>query len=109
MTNLDDATKVGNTINSWGKIVIVIGGAVVSCAFAYYMLLSHEREIQQIKKEHSEAMILIEERAEKRYSRAIEKAKTMEEFGLYHEKRLLELEKDNAYNKGLIDGLKLKK
>mgnify|MGYP007071592686 FL=1 len=91
-------------LNSWGKVVLFIGSAVVSCAFAYYMLLTHEREINLIKKEHKEAMDIIEERAEKRYSRAMEKANKLEDYGIQCESRLRELEKELSYLKGQHNG-----
>lgn len=107
--NLPKYVKVVDALKSSFGLLIIIGGGIVSCANAYYQLHELERNQKQDRDVVNSRFKASEERSDKRYEQVLELGKKHEEFGMYHEKRILELEKDNAYNKGLIDGLKLKK
>lgn len=100
MSGLDEANKIGNLFNSWGKIVFTFLLIVISCATAYYKIFENERDIAQEKKERIEALELSEERSDKRYVRAMEMAKELKDLGMKLEERVRELEKQNAYIKG---------
>jgi len=104
---MENAIKKGNDlgslVNNWVKIVVIFGGALISCSVAYYKIFENERQYELLKKHFDEQIQLIEERAEKRYNRAMEKAKKLEEFGMYHEGRILELEKGDAYFRGQLE------
>ena len=100
MSDLDEANKVGNLFNSWGKIIFAVVILIVSCATAYFKIFGNEADIAQEKKERIEAIALVEERGEKRYSRAMELAGKLESLGMKLEERVRKLEIDNAYLKG---------
>ena len=99
---IDKGNKVGSLVNNWIKIAVVFGGALISCSVAYYKIFENEKQYILLKKHFDEQIQLIEARADKRYKRAMEKATKLEDFGMYHEKRILELEKGDAYMKGKI-------
>ena len=101
--NLKKASEIGSLFDSWIKIILVIGGALISCAMAYYKIFENERSIKANKRYINNQIELLEQRGDKRYDRAMKTATKLEEYGMYHEKRILELEKDDAYLRGRID------
>lgn len=111
-STIEQANNLGSFINNWGKIVLFLGGGVVSCAYAYYMLITHDGDIYENKrsikeesferkKEQEETRVLLEERCSKRHARLTEKDDRMEAYGIMLERRVNELEKEVAYLKGI--------
>lgn len=107
MSSLDETNKLGVLINTWGKLIVAALFAFSTLANAYYQIYSTkltvgeiEKEIVLIRKEIKELIDLTEERSEKRYARGMESAKELKDFIKYHEERILQLEKENAYLKG---------
>ncbi len=101
--------KIAEALRSWISVVVIIVGGIFSCANAYFQIHEMQRDIDDIKQQSETRWRAHEGMGDKRYDAMLEIIKRHEDFGLYHEKRILELEKDDAYNKGLVDGLKLKK
>lgn len=101
MSSIKEVKELGGLFDSWIKVLIIIGGATVSCGVAYYRIFDNEKNISALEKHVDEQVNLIEERAEKRFSRSMETGKELKEYGMYHEKRILELEREISYLKGL--------
>jgi len=106
MSNIDEANKVANLFNSTAKVFTLIGGGIVSCTLAYYMILDNGKEIVQIKKDMKEQFAIQEQRGDNRFSRAMELASKLEGFGIKLEDRVRQLEKENAYLKGKYESTK---
>lgn len=102
--NIAKANQFGNLLNNWTKIAIVYGGAIISCALAYYKIFDNEKDIALEKRDRMKQEAIIEERADKRYERAMETAKDLKDFIKYQEERLLELEKEQSYMQGYVKG-----
>lgn len=102
--NIDQANRLGSLLNSWTKIIVVYGGAVISCTLTYYKIFENEKDIALEKKERIANEIVSEDRSDKRYARAMETAKDLKDFIKYQEDRLLELEKSQSYMEGYIKG-----
>ena len=100
MPKIDDANKYATLFNSTAKILTLIGGAVVSCTVAYYMIIDNAKEIILLKKELKEQILLLEERGNNRFRRGMERGDKMEQYGVRLEERVRELEKENAELKG---------
>lgn len=94
------ASKFGDLLNSWTKIFIVYGGAVISCAMAYYKIFENEKDITLEKKDRMEQGVFQEEKSEKRYNESMGQARELKEFLKYQESRILELEKKQAFTEG---------
>jgi len=101
-STIKKGNDVGSFLNNWIKIVVIFGGALISCSVAYYKIFENEKQYELLKVHINEQLELIEARADKRYNRAMEKAKELEALGMYHEKRILELQVSNAYLKGKL-------
>lgn len=99
-STIDNANKLGDLFNSWGKIAIIVGGALISCAIAYYRIFDNEKDIAQERNDRIEATLVIENRSDNRFSRAMETATKLEQMGMKLEERVRQLEKENAYMKG---------
>jgi len=104
--NIDQANKLGNLFNSWIRVVIIIGGAIVSCAYAYYQIYENKDDIEIEKRDRIANEKIMEERADKRYARAMETASELKEFIKYQQEELVKAKEDISYMKGYIDGLK---
>lgn len=104
--NIDQANKLGNLLNSWTKIFIGLGIAVVSCAMAYYEIYENKDGIVLEKKERIQNEAINEERGEKRYARAMETAKELKDFIRYQQEEIVKTKEDVAYLKGYIDAMK---
>lgn len=102
--NIDQANKLGNLLNSWTKIFIGLGVAVISCAMAYYEIYENKDDIIKEREERISNEIISEERSDKRYARAMETAKELKDYIKYQEGRLLEMEKKHAQLEGYIKG-----
>lgn len=102
-SKLDEANKLGDLFNSWGKIFIIVGGALISCAIAYYRIFDNEKDIAQERKDRIDATIVQENRSDNRFSRAMELAGKLEGFGIKLEERVRLLEIENAYLKGTLN------
>lgn len=101
---IDEANKIGNLFNSWIRIAIIFGGAIISCSIAYYKIFENEKDIALEKKERIEHSAVAKDRNDKRYEREMENAKEFKEFIKYQDARILELEKKQAYLEGYIKG-----
>ena len=101
---IDEANKIGSLLNSWTKIIVVYGGALISCTLAYYKIFQNEKDIQLEKKERIEQFSNSQDRGDKRYDRMIESTKELKDFLKYHENRILELEKQQSYDEGYNKG-----
>lgn len=112
-SSLDTANKVGSLLNSWGRIIVVIDTATISCEFAYVKIYDNERNIELYKKESQQALDefkkdiavqtkQIEENSDKRHVRAMENLKELKDYGFYHETRIVATEKEISYIKGTL-------
>jgi len=97
---IDQANKLGDLLNSWTKIAIIFGGAIVSCATAYYKIYENEGRLDAEQKQRAEQIHLLEERGDKRYNRAMNLADKLEKYGIQLEERVRKLEIENGYLKG---------
>lgn len=104
MSQLDQANKIGNLFNSWVRIAIIFGTAIISCGIAYMKIFDNEKDIALEKSDRIKQEEIIEERADKRYLRAMETAKELKDYIKYQEERLLEMEKKQAFMEGYIQG-----
>ena len=100
MSKIDEANKLGDLFNSWGKILIIAGSAIVSCALAYYRIFENEKDISIERNDRIEAVTVIEQRSDNRYNRAMEVAKELKDMGLKEQERVRSLEKELAILKG---------
>jgi len=100
---IDQANKLGDLLNSWTKIIVTLGIAVSSCAYAYWMIFENEKNIEIERENRKKEIILLEERSDKRYSRAMEIATKLENWGMKLEERIRVLERENSYMKGKLE------
>ena len=100
MSDIDEANKLGNLFNSWGKIIVSAIMIIASCVIAYIKIYSNETDIALEKKERIEQFDLMEKRSDNRYNRAMEVAKDLKEMGVKEQERVRELEKEVEYLKG---------
>lgn len=119
MSKLDEANKIGSFVSNWGKIGVVVGGAIVSCTIAYWMIIDNTKNIEQERKDRLDAAIIQENRSDNRFNRAMEIAKELKEQGAKKETELKEIiskESDRtralqievAYMKGKYESAKTK-
>jgi hypothetical protein len=102
--NIDTANKLGNLFNSWGKILIGVGLAVISCANAYYEIYENKEDTANEKRERIANEKIIEDRADKRYARAMETATELKDFIKFQQSEIIELREKQAYIEGYIKG-----
>jgi len=114
-TIIDKANKVGSAINNWAKIGSIIITAVVSCTYAYYLIIGNSSDISDIKKEienlkedYKRQYKTFNDKDEKKESQYKEAGKIYMDWMLKHEDRLRDLEVGNAHQKGVIENLKNK-
>ncbi len=79
----------------------VDNGGTGQTSYTNGQLHEMERDFKEFKEGINARFKSVEERGDKRYERAMEVANKHEEFGMYHEKRIVELEKTVAYFQGL--------
>lgn len=103
-SNIDQANKIGNLFNSWGKIIMIFGGAIVSCSIAYYRIFDNEKEIAIEKKERIEHEADAEYKADKRYKDAMGIAEELKEYIKYQEQEIVKMKEKQAYMEGYIKG-----
>lgn len=95
------AKDIIGIIETWTKLIVLGGSAIVTCTYAYYKIFDLEKNQVDDRKHFEEQLKIGEVRSDKRYLRAMEVAKELKELGMYQEKRINELEKEVAYLKGL--------
>jgi len=107
MPALEKADRVGSTINNWLKIGGIAVGAIVSCTYAYYLILSNVADISDLKKENENLKAdskrqygIFNEKDEKKETQYKEAASKFMDWMLKHEDRLNQLEKESSYQKG---------
>lgn len=107
MSALDDANKVGSAINNWIKIGGVTIGAIASCTYAYYLILTNaadisdsNKEIESLKADLKRQYSVFSEKQEKKEQEIKQAGDKFMEWMLKHEERLNALEKDASYAKG---------
>jgi len=100
MPTFDTASKIGSLLNSWTKIIVTLGGAVISCALAYYKIYENEANILREASQRAAEIKLLEERGDKRYNRAMNIAEELKSMGLKEQDRVRELEIEVAKLKG---------
>lgn len=103
-SNIQTANTIGNLFNSWIRIAIIFGSAIISCGIAYMKIFDNEKDIALEKSDRIKQEAIIEERADKRYLRAMETAKELKDYIKYQEERLLEMEKKQSSMEGYIKG-----
>lgn len=117
MANLKEAKEIGSLIDTWGKIVVVVGGAVVSCAFAYYMLLAHEqrldtledkyeKDIQILREEYKRQYGVVEEKSNQKFEQGMKVATELKNMVDKLDIRLNAEEQRSAYSSGWRDAKK---
>lgn len=96
---INKANSIGSAISTWGKIIIgiiiFIGGA-----FTTYYQIQHnslKNDAQDIEHE------LMNDRADKRYKRAMETADELKSKDKEHDAQYIELIKEVSYLKGRFD------
>lgn len=102
--NIDQANKWGNLFNSWTKIIGAIILCISSYAVAQYEIFENKEDIQNEKRERIANEKIAEDRAEKRYSRAMETATELKDFIKYQQEEIIELKEEVAYMKGYTKG-----
>lgn len=95
-SKLDDVNKLGNIFNSWGKIILLAGGGLISCAIAYYRIFDNEKDIAQERKDRIDATIVAETRSDGRFNRAMEIAKELRDAGDKKEQELKQAIKEES-------------
>jgi hypothetical protein len=112
---IDKANKVGSAINNWAKIGSIIIAAVVSCTYAYYLIIGNSSDISDMKKDmenlkedYKRQYKTFGDKEEKKESQYKEAGKIYMDWMLKHEDRLREIEVENAYQKGILEDLKHK-
>lgn len=107
MPTIDDANRVGSTINNWLKIGGVTIGAIASCTYAYYLILTNaadisdsNKEIGSLKADLKRQYGVFSEKQEKKEQELKQAGDKFMEWMLKHEERLNSLEKDVSYSKG---------
>lgn len=89
---LAQANSVINLFKNGASIVIGIGTAVVSCAYAYWNIFDNTKDIAAEKKERIEAIQTLEKKSELRYDHAMEICNKLESKGLEEMERLREIQ-----------------
>jgi hypothetical protein len=95
-SKFDDVNKIGNLFNSWGKILFMLGGGLISCAIAYYRIFDNEKDIAQERKDRLDATVVMETRSDSRFNRAMEIAKDLREQGDKKEQELKQTIKEES-------------
>ena len=101
---IDEANKLGNLFNSWIRIAIIFGGAIISCGLAYYEIYENKDDIQIERRERIANEKINEDRSDKRYARAMETATELKSFIKYQQEEIIKLKEEQAYIKGYIKG-----
>lgn len=102
--NIDAANKLGNLFNSWIRIAIILGSGIISCAYAYYQIYENNEDIQNETRSRIANEKIIEDRADKRYARAMETATELKDFIKYQQQEIIKLKEEVAYIKGYTKG-----
>lgn len=102
--NIDKANEFGNLLNNWTKIAIVYGGAIISCAAAYYQIFENKDDISQEKKERLEHELSAEDRGDKRYKEAMAIAEELKLYIKYQQEEIVKMKEKQSYLEGYIKG-----
>ena len=102
--NIDQANKLGNLFNSWIRIAIIIGGAVISCAYAYYQIYENKDDVANERKERIEHEQDAEYKSDKRYKEAMEIAGELKLYIKYQEEEIVKMKQQLSYNEGYEKG-----
>ena len=102
--NIKQANEFGNLLNNWTKIAIVYGGAIISCATAYYKIFENEKGLILEKKERLEREIDAEYKSDRRYKEAMEIASELKLYIKYQEEEMVKMKQQLSYNEGYEKG-----
>ena len=95
--------KIGNIFDTGWKIIsalILVVSGIASVVFAWIQIETNTQDIQEAKKEFSREITIQEDRNEKRFQRSTEWNKERKEQMEELEKRIRQLEVNQAFEKG---------